>query len=111
MIQRCNCPCHTGDGCWDRKCNCPEHYGGECSGFIPLSQQDLSVIPDRGMSYHAKDGTEIGSIVIRPEHIAFVAGNWCKQISRKAKHIEIVNLAREHQEHIEKLSNLVGEGK
>jgi len=53
----------------------------------------------RGVSYNIGD-TEIGSIVVRPEHIAFIAGHWCQQISKRAKRIEIVNLAREHRKHM-----------
>lgn len=65
-----------------------------------MSQTSMATIPHRGIRY-CIDDKEIGSIVIRPEHIAFIAGNWCTQISRKAKHIEIVNLAREHNKRME----------
>jgi len=63
---------------------------------------DLTIIPKRGVAY-SQDGEEIGSIIIRPEHIAFVAGRWCKQISRKARYSEILALSREHTQRMGRL--------
>ena len=62
----------------------------------------LMIIPQRGVAYSV-EGVEIGSIIIRPEHIAFIAGNWCRQISRKSKHTEILDLSREHNKRMENL--------
>lgn len=56
-----------------------------------------TIIPERGIAY-SLNGEEIGSIVIRPEHIAFIAGNWCKQITRGARRSEIVALSKEHNQ-------------
>ena len=60
--------------------------------------KELTTIPFRGMVYHTEDGVEIGSIVIRQNGIAFIAGNWCKQVSRKyGTRRELLDVNREHK--------------
>ena len=63
--------------------------------------KSIAKIPFRGIIYHREDGMEIGSIILRQEHIAFIAGNWCKQLSRKygAKQ-ELLDMSREHEKRI-----------
>ena len=62
---------------------------------------DIATIPLRGISYHTENGVEIGSIILRPEHIAFIAGNWCRQLSRKyGTRQELLDISREHEKRI-----------
>ncbi len=74
-----------------------------------MKMKELSKVPIRGIAYHLENGVEIGSIIIRPEHIAFIAGKWCKQISRKTKRSAIVALAREHEQRIKGIRNKTNE--
>ena len=65
---------------------------------------ELTLVPFRGIVYHREDGTEIGSITIRPEHIAFIASNWCRQVSRKyCTKQELLDTSREHEKRMRKL--------
>ena len=69
--------------------------------------KDIATIPLRGISYHTENGIELGSIIIRPEHIAFIAGNWCRQLSRKyGTKQELLDMSREHGKRIRAMKYL-----
>lgn len=70
---------------------------------------NIAIIPLRGIAYHTEDGVELGSIVIRPEHIAFIAGSWCKQISRRyGNRQELLDISREHERRLKRLLKEAG---
>lgn len=67
-----------------------------------MEKTTIATIPLRGVRYCIGD-KEIGSIVVRPEHIAFIAGTWCEQIPRRAKQSVVIALSREHNKRMESL--------
>ena len=64
---------------------------------------ELQKIKYRGIIYRTESNEEIGSIVIRSTHIAFIAGNWCKQISRTTSKAEVEAIARKHSARINQI--------
>ena len=63
----------------------------------------LETIPINGIIYNNASGEEIGSITVRHDHIAFIAGNWCKQV-----HISrIISLKETMQEHEKRMFKLL----
>lgn len=66
----------------------------------------LETIPINGIIYNDANGQELGSITLRQNHIAFIAGNWCKQVHRSQAD-KLSETAQEHEKRMLKLlSNL-----
>ena len=73
---------------------------GNGGGTVNIEGARITNIPFRGIRYCDELGREFGSIIIRQEHIAFIAGNWCKQVSRKSNRNELLSIAREHEKRL-----------